>query len=146
MITELVRRGVAVRRGIVAAFVAAAIGMIVVSVTRDDANVSLPWWLLFVVLLAAWAAARFATGDVAEGLAQRLDERELAIRYRVVRTGYHAVWLTGLVVAIVLLVFEDIPVLAGRSGSLLFSAIVAAAAVPTMLLCWAAPEPDPEDD
>jgi hypothetical protein len=91
------------------------------------------------VLLAAWAAARFATGDIAEGLSACLDERGLVIRYRVVRTGYHAVWSTGLVVAIVLIVFEDIPVPAGRSGSLLLSAIVAAAAVPTMLLCRAAP-------
>jgi hypothetical protein len=146
MITSLVRRGVGVRRGIVAAFALAAVGMVAVSVTRDDANVSLPWWLLFTVLMAAWLAARFATGDVAEGRSDRLDERELAIRYRVVRTGYHTVWLTGLAVAVVLLVFDEIPGLANRSGPLLLSAIVAAAAVPTMLLCWAAPEPDPEDD
>lgn len=146
MITELVRRRVPVRRGIVVAFALAAVGMVVVSVTRDDANVSVAWWLLFVVFLAAWAAARFATGDVAEGRSERLDERELVIRYRALRTGYHAVWLTGFAVALTLLVLEEVPALVGRSGSLLFSAIVAAAAVPTMLLCWVAPEPDPDDD
>ena len=146
MITALVRRGVGVRRGIVGVFGLCAAGLVGLSLTREDASASWPWLVLLVVFLAAWVVARYATGDVAEGRAERLDERELAIRYRAIRTGYHAVWLTGFAVAMALLVFEEIPALAGRGGSLLFSAIFTAAAVPTMLLCWAAPEPDPEVD
>lgn len=146
MIAQLVRRGIAVRRGIVVVFALAAVGLLAVSLTRDDANTTWPWWALFVLLGVAWFAARFAGGDIAEGRSERLDEREREIRYRALRTGYHAVWLTGLVVAVFLQVVDDVPGLVARGGSVLFAAIMAAAAVPSLLLCWAAPEPDPEDD
>ncbi len=146
MIAELVRRGVGVRRGIVVVFALAAAGLLAVSLTRDDANTTWEWWALFVLLGAAWFAARYATGDIAEGRSERLDEREMAIRYRVLRTGYHAVWLTGMTVALFLQIADNAPGLVVRGGSVLFAAIMAATAVPTLLLCWAAPEPDPEDD
>ena len=146
MIAQVIRRGVGVRRGIVVAFALAAAGLLAVSLTRDDANSTWEWWVLFVLLGAAWFAARYASGDIAEGRSDRLDEREREIRYRALRTGYHAVWLTGLAVAVFLQVVDDVPGLVARGGSVLFAAILASAAVPSLLLCWAPPEPDPEDD
>lgn len=145
-IGQLVRRTTAVRRTLVVLFALAAAGMVAVAVTRDDANVTWEWLTLLAVALATWLGARYAVGDVVEGRAERFDERELAFRHRATRVGFTVLWSAGFVVAVLLMTVGDGPPLAGRGGPLVFTVVLAGAAVPTLLLCWAAPEPDPEDD
>lgn len=146
MIGRLVRRRTGVRRALVLAFAVASVALVGVSLTRDDANTTGEWLVPLAVALAAWVTARYAVGDIAEGRAERFDERELALRQRATRVGFTVLWLAGLLVGVYLMTVGGAPSLVGRAGPLVVAVVVVGAAVPTMLLCWAVPEPDPEDD
>lgn len=136
----------ALRRGLVV-LAALLVGvMVLLSVTRDEANLGWAWWSAFLAFGLVWLAARSATGNVAEGRADRLDERELLQRYRASRIGWTCLVVATLAVGFTLTVVADDPVLVARGGALLLSVVAGGAAVPTMLLFWAAPEPGPEDE
>lgn len=137
-----VRRARPLRRGAVALGVIAWIASTTTALVIEDARSSWPWWTAFVILMAAWVGARYLTGDITEGGADRLDERELELKYRLSYTGFICVSVAGAVMAVYLVVAERNPELMMRAATLLVTLIAGAASTPTMILCWTLEDQD----
>jgi hypothetical protein len=139
------RTSTAARRTLVVAFGLAALALAVVSITRDEADRTWEWRALFAVVALLWVAAIHATSNAAERRPpEGLDGRLLAARHRALRIGFTFLWAGGLATAGILSV-DDLGVpLAPRAPTVLISLVLAGAAMPTMVLCWAAPERAPD--
>lgn len=132
------------RRAVTVLAALAWLGLVGFAVSTDSAEDSWTWLLLLVVVVLLWAVARIATGDLADGRPERLDERESEIRWRLSRTGYLFALAASLAGGVYLLVVQSEPELLRRGASLMLSLVVGAACVPSFLWAWSAE--DPEDD
>lgn len=108
----------------------------------DSAEGNWAWLLSLVAVAVLWAVARVATGDVANGTPERLDELENEIRWRLSRVGYVCALAAGFAGAVYLLAVQGDPELLARGGSLMLSLVVGAACVPSFLCAWTAEDPD----
>ncbi|MDT9593117.1 hypothetical protein RDV89_08560 [Nocardioides zeae] len=104
-----------------------------------------PWsWaatLATLVFCACWLGSRFLIGDIAEKRRGAVDEYELEQRDRARNVGYTATLLLGAVVFVVLTVAVNLAdggddALLRTAPGLVFSALVAGAALPSYLLTW----------
>lgn len=135
-----------VRRAVTVVAVPVWIGLLVLSLVADGAENDWPWLVLLAAFLLLWVSARAASGDIAEGRPDRLDEREAEIRLRLSRTGFVAAVGGTLAAALYLLAVQDQPVLLARAGALLLTPAIGAVSVPTFLWCWSAEDVDDHDE
>jgi hypothetical protein len=138
-------RSRAVRRSGTVAAVLVWIVLVGLAALTDGARSSVAWLLLLVVLVALWMAARMSTGDLTDGRPERLDEREMAIRWRLSRIGYVGALTAGLLGAVFLMVADGDPDLLRRGAALVLSLVVGAACLPSFLLAWTAENDDVDD-
>lgn len=114
-----------------------------------------PWsWpvtALVVVYCACWLGSRILIGDIAEKRRDAVDEYELAQRDRVRNAGYVTLLVLGAVLFVVLTIGVNLAedgndrILTAAPG-MLFSALLAGAAVPTFLLAWGLRTDDADGD
>ena len=118
------------------------LGLVWLAAFTERAEGSWPWLLSLVMLVVLWAVARIATGDIAHGRPERLDEGENEIRWRLSRTGYLCALTAGFTGGVYLLAVQNDAELLQRSASLMLSLVVGAACVPSFLWAWSAEDPD----
>lgn len=108
---------------------------------------STSWWSLVGILVALLALVllRVLTRGVAESTDSTLDERDRALRDKVVRWTFFVAPTALIGVGIYARMTGDLPDLAERVTNLAFIAAWASVGTPTLLLAWILSDDDPED-
>jgi hypothetical protein len=107
--------------------------------------------LIFVAMLPLVYVLRAVTRNVSDAPASALDEFELASRNAARSIAYTALWISMFIPYIVLIILSgggnnsvDGQVIYG-SAVLLIVLVAGATCIPTCLIGWWLPDPDPED-
>ncbi|MEV4786088.1 hypothetical protein AB0K53_11645 [Streptomyces tuirus] len=109
--------------------------MVVLSLISDGNAFSDSWWLVaFVLWLLLWGVLRSMTRGVAERPQAGLDERERGLRDRVSFIGYQCAVGAGMLVVLVMVVFQNRPDVIERMPALLTTLMLTASAVPSIVL------------
>ncbi|MER7402530.1 hypothetical protein ABT373_08550 [Streptomyces sp. NPDC000070] len=109
--------------------------MVVLSLISDGNAFSDSWWLVaFVLWLLLWGVLRSMTRGVAERPRAGLDERERGLRDQVSFIGYQCAVGAGMVVVLLMVVFQNQPGMIERMPALLTTLMLAASAVPSIVL------------
>jgi len=109
--------------------------MVVLSLISDGNAFSDSWWLVaFVVWLLLWGVLRSMTRGVAERPLAGLDERERGLRDRVSFIGYQCAVGAGMVVVLLMVVFQNEPATIERMPALLTTLMLTASALPSIIL------------
>lgn len=99
--------------------------------------------------LAVLASARVGAWKLANDSDARLDERQRAVRDRAFRCGYAllggAVVLAASYLALALDFGWPLPRSAGAIQLVIWTVVVATTTIPTAVLAWTEPDPDPDD-
>ncbi|MCX4882369.1 MULTISPECIES: hypothetical protein [unclassified Streptomyces] len=121
-------------------------GMLAFALTSDgNAFTHTPWVVGLCLWLLLWAALRSLTRAVAERPADGLDERERDVRNRVGYVGYQFAVASGMAVVLMLVVFQNHERVLDRAPGVLATLMLAAAALPTVILGWSQPDEEFED-
>lgn len=121
-------------------------GMLVFALTSDgNAFTHTPWVVGLCLWLLLWGALRSLTRAVAESPADGLDERERDVRNRVGYIGYQFAVASGMAVVLMLVVFQNHEPVLDRAPGVLTTLMLAASALPTVILGWARPDEEFED-
>ncbi|MEU1319182.1 MULTISPECIES: hypothetical protein [Streptomyces] len=109
--------------------------MVVLSLISDGNAFSDSWWLVaFVLWLLLWGVLRSMTRGVAERPQVGLDERERGLRDQVSFIGYQCAVGAGMVVVLLMVVFQNQPDMIERMPALLTTLMLTASAVPSVIL------------
>ncbi len=109
--------------------------MVVLSLISDGNAFSDSWWLVaFVVWLLLWGVLRSMTRGVAERPLAGLDERERGLRDRVSFIGYQCAVGAGMVVVLLMVVFQKEPGMIERMPALLTTLMLTSSALPSVIL------------
>ncbi|MFJ8590750.1 hypothetical protein [Streptomyces sp. NPDC093598] len=109
--------------------------MVVLSFISDGNAFSDSWWLVaFVLWLLLWGVLRSMTRGVAERPRAGLDERERVLRDQVSFVGYQCAVGAGMAVVLLMVVFQNQPDMIERMPALLTTLMLAASAVPSIIL------------
>ncbi|MFI7013431.1 hypothetical protein [Streptomyces sp. NPDC050164] len=109
--------------------------MVVLSLISDGNAFSDSWWLAaFVLWLLLWGVLRSMTRGVAERPRAGLDERERGLRDQVSFIGYQCAVGAGMVVVLLMVVFQNQPDMIERMPALLTTLMLAASVVPSIVL------------
>jgi hypothetical protein len=92
------------------------------------------WIVAFVGWLVLWGLLRSMTRGVAERPSVELDERERGLRDRVSFIGYQCAIAAGMVVALLMVVFQNEPDMIERMPALLASLMLTSSAIPSIIL------------
>ncbi|WP_159038810.1 hypothetical protein [Streptomyces sp. NRRL B-1140] len=122
-------------RPVVLSLCALSPAMVVLSLISDGNAFSDAWWLVaFALWLLLWGVLRSMTRGVAERPRAGLDERERGLRDRVSFIGYQCAVGAGMVVVLLMVVFQNQPDMIERMPALLTTLMLTASAVPSLLL------------
>ncbi|WP_242677088.1 hypothetical protein [Streptomonospora litoralis] len=139
-------RGRSARRAVAVFWALVFAALVLSALLSEQAGIGDAWWVMYAVWLVPSVALRLMTRGIAEGPADRLDERELGFRARYLALGYYTALISGAVVAIYLVVVSHVdPGDVVRGAQLLLVAVGLAAAAPTVAFAWTAPEEEPDD-
>lgn len=109
--------------------------MAVLSLISDGNAFSDSWWLVaFAVWLLLWGVLRSMTRGVAERPLKGLDERERGMRDRVSFIGYQCAIGAGMVVVLLMVVFQNEHEMIERMPALLTTLMLTSSAVPSIIL------------
>ncbi|MFI5678364.1 hypothetical protein [Streptomyces cellulosae] len=109
--------------------------MVVLSLISDGNAFSDSWWLVaFAVWLLLWGVLRSMTRGVAERPLAQLDERERGLRDRVSFIGYQCAVGAGMVVVLLMVVFQNEPGMIERMPALLTTLMLTSSALPSVIL------------
>ncbi|NUP15537.1 MAG: hypothetical protein HOZ81_05405 [Streptomyces sp.] len=122
-------------RAVALALCALSAAMVVLSLASDGNAFSDSWWLVaFVLWLLLWGVLRSMTRGVAERPRAGLDERERGLRDHVSFIGFQCAVGAGMVVVLLMVVFQNKPEMIERMPALLTGLMLTASAVPSVLL------------
>jgi multisubunit Na+/H+ antiporter MnhB subunit len=109
--------------------------MVVLSLTSDGNAFQNSWWIVaFVGWLVLWGLLRSMTRGVAERPSTGLDERERGLRDRVSFIGFQCAVAAGMVVVLLMVVFQNQPEMIERMPALLASLMLTSSALPSIIL------------
>lgn len=128
-----------VSQGLVGALCLALTTLVALSLLIRFALSSWMWWTAVLAVAALWWVLRRRTRSVAEQFANSLDERDLATRNSAAWWGFSAAIIAGNLAALALVIAARLDTLSSqdvldRSGASLLALMIAAGAVPTMVL------------
>jgi hypothetical protein len=136
------------RRALVAALVAADLGLIVsasIFTAGNDWRYGALWMGSILVGGSAFVLLRILTGRMSGGFSLLLDEREREWRHRVTYIAFQILsylMIAAMIYSLLVADTED----GGYRGAMMMSALlVTGTTIPSMLLGWSLPDDDPED-
>lgn len=109
--------------------------MVVLSFISDGNAFKNVWWIAALAgWLLLWGLLRSMTRGVAERPTTGLDERERGLRDRVSFIGFQCAVAAGMVVVLLMVVFQNQPAMIERMPALLASLMLTSSALPSVLL------------